>query len=54
MTRRRHPTITHRIGLHSALSRYGFTALALLAFTNNLLLPTAVSGALAIYAWKKR
>lgn len=54
MTRRRHRTITDRIGLHSALGRYGFTALTLLAFINDLLLPTAVSGALAIYAWKKR
>lgn len=52
MPRRR--TIADRIGLHTALARWGFTACTLLALTNDLLLPTVVSGALAAYAWKKR
>lgn len=49
---RRHRTIADHIGLHNALGRYGFTALALLALVNDLLLPTVVCGAIAIYAWK--
>lgn len=52
MTRRRHPTITHRIGLHSALARYGFTACALLALLNGLYIPGLLSAAIAVYAWK--
>jgi len=52
MPRRR--TITEHIGLHTALARWGFTACALLALTNDLLWPTVVSTALAAYAWKKR
>lgn len=54
MTRRRTRTIAGHIGLHSALGRWGFTACALLALTNNLLWPTVVSTAIAAYAWKKR
>ena len=50
----RHRTIADRIGLHTALARWGFTACALLALTNDLLWPTVVASALAAYAWKKR
>jgi hypothetical protein len=48
----RHRTPATRLNLSSALGRYGFTALALLALANNLILPTVVCGAIAIYAWK--
>jgi len=53
VTRRRH-TPADRLRLHSALGRYGFTALSLFALANNLILPTVVCGAIAIYAWKTR
>ncbi len=52
MPRRR--TITHRIGLHDPLGRWGFTVLAAFALLNGLLLPALVCTAVAAYAWKKR
>lgn len=36
------------------LARYGFTALALLALANGLILPAVVCAAIALYAWKTR
>ena len=50
----RHRTPATRLNLGSALGRWGFTALALLAATNGLILPAVVCGAIAIYAWKTR
>lgn len=52
MTRRR--TVATRLNLSSALGRWGFTALALLALANSLILPAVVCGAIALYAWKTR
>lgn len=52
MPRRRHPTIAHRIGLHSALGRWGFTACALLALLNDLVMPGLICALIAAYAWK--
>lgn len=52
MARRRHRTIADRIGLHSALARYGFTACALLALLNGLYIPGLLCTAIAVYAWK--
>lgn len=52
MTRRR--TVTHRIGLHNPLGRWGFTTLAAFALLNGLILPGLACTAIALYAWRNR
>lgn len=46
--------IARRIGLHTALGRYGFTVLAALALLNHLLWPALITGSIAAYAWRNR
>jgi hypothetical protein len=56
--RRRPRTITGRIirrlGLRTALARWGFAVCAAVALLNGLLWPALVSGAIAAYAWRNR
>jgi hypothetical protein len=51
--RRRH-RIAHRIGLHTALARWGFAVCAAVALLNGLLWPALFAGLVAAYAWKVR
>jgi predicted anti-sigma-YlaC factor YlaD len=56
--RRRPRTITGRIirrlGLRTALARWGFTVCAAVALLNGLLWPALFAGLVAAYAWKVR
>lgn len=54
MPRRRHRTITDRIGMHTALARWGFTVCAAVALLTAQPGPFLITAVLALYAWKTR